>query len=145
MTPYRMVAGQILMLVGVLLYTLNHDYSIIVLVAGVVVVASSFAGSQSRIKRRVNRITSSGIIEAGVQRIRSGKMRISEAEFTGTMQKLEDILAGQSVMPEFGLDSVYLSFTKYSEAERAAAEITSRGIRNDVMQEKGSWKVRILF
>ena len=145
MTPYRMVAGLILMLVGVLLYTLNHDYSIIVLVAGVVVVASSFAGSQSRIKRRVNRITSSGIIDAGVQRIRSGKMRISEAEFTGTMQKLEDILAGQSVMPEFGLDSVYLSFTKYSEAARAAAEITSRGIRNDVMQEKGSWKVRILF
>lgn len=145
MTPYRMIAGLILLLVGVLLYTLNHDYSLIVLIVGAVVVASSFAGSQSRIRRKVNRITSSGIIEAGVQRIRSGKMRISEAEFTGTMQKLEDILAGQSVMPEFGLDSVYLSFTKYSEAERAAAEITSRGIRNDVMQEKGSWKVRILF
>jgi hypothetical protein len=145
MTPYRMVAGLILLLVGALLYTLNHDYSFIVLVAGIAIVASSFAGSQSRIRRRVNRITSSGIIEAGIQRIKSGKMRIGEAEFSGVMQKLEDILANQSVMPEFGLDSVYLSFAKYSDAENASAEITSRGIRNDVMQEKGSWKVRILF
>ena len=145
MTPFRMIAGLIIIIVGAILFGLNHTYSLITLIVGVVVVASSFAGSQGHIKRRVSRITSEGIVEAGLQRIKAGKMRISEDTFREAMGKIMDIIANQSVMPEFGLDSVYLSYAKSSEAESVSSIISSRGIRNDVIQEKGSWKVRLIL
>lgn len=146
MTPFRFIAGLILILVGAILYHfVNLTYSVVVLVIGVAVVGSSFAGSQGRIRKRVNRITTEGIKEAGLARVRSGKLRVSEEDFNRVMNSISDILATQSVMPEFGLDSIYLNFTKSSEAEKTSEELTRRGLKNDVMQEKSSWKVMVSF
>ncbi|MCL4340473.1 MAG: hypothetical protein M1431_00030 [Candidatus Thermoplasmatota archaeon] len=146
MTPFRLIAGLILLLVGAILYSYsNIEYSLIVLIVGIAVVGSSFAGSTGRIRKRVNRITSDGIKEAGLSRVKAGKLRVSEETFNSVMNSISDVLANQAVMPEFGLDSIYLNFAKMADAEKTSDELTRRGLKNDVMQEKSSWKVRILF
>ncbi len=93
--------------------------------------------------KSISTLTYNSIIEQGVKKIEAGNSTITKEKFLESMEKISAILSEQQFVPIVGFDSVYLQYSSEIAAGRALVEITSKGLRADVIQDKSTWNVRI--
>ena len=61
------------------------------------------------------------------------------------MEKIRDLLSEQQFVPIIGYDSVYLQYNNESAAGRALKQVTDKGLKGDIIQDKLTWSVRIFL
>ena len=148
MNPIRVLPGIFLVLIGYLLL-LRHAIFYVpvsVVIVGIVLVVYGVKPSTVTLKsRKVLKATYDGVVSLGLSRIDRGILRTDRQNFLNTVDKIKDFISTQQLMPEFGLDCIFMQFRDQTSAERAVEDIRRRGITADAMQEKDGWRVRVNF
>ncbi|WP_393971190.1 hypothetical protein OXIME_001448 [Oxyplasma meridianum] len=140
------VIGFILLIfaVFILLQKGGLIIGIIVLVGSALSFSSGF--SVYFTKNRITRIRKTaydGIVQNGILRIEKGSFHADKDTFIKRMEKIQDILADQELMPKFGLDAIYLEYTSEEKARKIAEMINSRGLKTDIIQDRMNWEIKL--
>ena len=136
--------GIILVLVS--LYAFLRDSLILGVI--VVAIAAFFVYPDARAMiagKSISALTYNSIIEQGLRKIESGNTTIKKETFLESMEKIRDLLSEQQFVPIIGYDSVYLQYNNESAAGRALKQVTDKGLKGDIIQDKLTWSVRIFL
>lgn len=93
--------------------------------------------------KSISTLTYNSIIDQGLRKIEAGNTIITKEKFMESMGKITDILSEQQFVPIVGYDSVYLQYSSEISAGTALKEITAKGLKATVIQDKATWSVRI--
>ncbi|MCL4445050.1 MAG: hypothetical protein M1464_05295 [Candidatus Thermoplasmatota archaeon] len=136
--------GIILVLVS--LYAFLRDSFILGVI--VVAIAAFFVYPDARAMiagKSISALTYNSIIEQGLRKIEGGNTTIKKETFVESMEKIRDLLSEQQFVPIIGYDSVYLQYNNESAASRALKQVTDKGLKGDIIQDKLTWSVRIFL
>ena len=136
--------GIILVLVS--LYAFLRDSFILGVI--VVAIAAFFVYPDARAMiagKSISALTYNSIIEQGLRKIEGGNTTIKKETFVESMEKIRDLLSEQQFVPIIGYDSVYLQYNNESAASRALKQLTDKGLKGDIIQDKLTWSVRIFL
>ncbi|MFG1414761.1 MAG: hypothetical protein AAE986_01190 [Thermoplasmataceae archaeon] len=136
--------GIILVLVS--LYAFLRDSFILGVI--VVAIAAFFVYPDARAMiagKSISALTYNSIIEQGLRKIEGGNTTINKETFVESMEKIRDLLSEQQFVPIIGYDSVYLQYNNESAASRALKQVTDKGLKGDIIQDKLTWSVRIFL
>ncbi len=136
--------GIILVLVS--LYAFLRDSFILGVI--VVAIAAFFVYPDARAMiagKSISALTYNSIIEQGLRKIEGGNTTIKKETFVESMEKIRDLLSEQQFVPIIGYDSVYLQYNNESAASLALKQVTDKGLKGDIIQDKLTWSVRIFL
>ena len=136
--------GIILVLVS--LYAFLRDSFILGVI--VVAIAAFFVYPDARAMiagKSISALTYNSIIEQGLRKIEGGNTTINKETFVESMEKIRGLLSEQQFVPIIGYDSVYLQYNNESAASRALKQVTDKGLKGDIIQDKLTWSVRIFL
>ncbi|MCL5804737.1 MAG: hypothetical protein M1306_05475 [Candidatus Thermoplasmatota archaeon] len=136
--------GIILVLVS--LYAFLRDSFILGVI--VVAIAAFFVYPDARAMiagKSISALTYNSIIEQGLRKIEGGNTTIKKETFVESMEKIRGLLSEQQFVPIIGYDSVYLQYNNESAASRALKQVTDKGLKGDIIQDKLTWSVRIFL
>ena len=136
--------GIILVLVS--LYAFLRDSFILGVI--VVAIAAFFVYPDARAMiagKSISALTYNRIIEQGLRKIEGGNTTIKKETFVESMEKIRGLLSEQQFVPIIGYDSVYLQYNNESAASRALKQVTDKGLKGDIIQDKLTWSVRIFL
>ena len=136
--------GIILVLVS--LYAFLRDSFILGVI--VVAIAAFFVYPDARAMiagKSISALTYNSIIEQGLRKIEGGNTTINKETFVESMEKIRGLLSEQQFVPIIGYDSVYLQYNNEPAASRALKQVTDKGLKGDIIQDKLTWSVRIFL
>ena len=140
------IFGILFLLAAIFSYI--FDQVIITIIAIIIAgyfIYQSLRTSPTRVNRKISDITYNGIMDIAKTKYNNGTFHVNLDKFSEIVSKLKDIIVNSGKMPEFGIDSIFLVYFTQSSAENAYKEITKRGVKAHIMQEKNNWYVKIEF
>ncbi|AAT42819.1 hypothetical protein [Picrophilus oshimae] len=140
------IFGVLFLLAAIFSYIFGQVIiAIIALIISGYFIYQSLRTSPARADKKIGDITYNGIMDIARTKYNNGTFHVDLENFAKTVSNIRDIIVSSGKMPEFGLDSIFLVYFTQASAENAYKEITKRGVKAQVMQEKNNWYVRIEF
>lgn len=140
-----LLVGLAFIILGLIALLLNSLLSgIIALVIGIGLASySSLIPSERQISNRVQKGMSSALLDLAQKKINNGSLHADMGKFREIVNKLEPVLPKISAMPEIGFDSVYIHFSKESEAEAMVSRLNGLNLSVSIVQNKTDWAVKV--
>ena len=133
------------LILGIIALVLNRLISgVIALVIGFAFTAYTlFIPSEKQISKTVQKGMASALIDLAQKKINNGSLHADIGKFREIIGRMEPILPKISAMPEIGYDSLYIHFSKETEAEDMIARLKEMELNVNVVQNKTDWAVKI--
>ncbi len=136
------VAFIILGIIAVLLHQAASSIIAFIIGAGLAIYAV-FIPSDRQITNKVQKGMSTALIDLAQKKINNGSLRADMGKFREIINRMEPVLPKISAMPEIGFDSLYIHFSKESEAEDMISKLRELDLSVNVVQNKTDWAVKI--
>ena len=140
-----LLVGLAFIILGIIALVLNR------LISGVIALAIGFAftaytlfiPSEKQISKTVQKGMASALIDLAQKKINNGSLHADIGKFREIIGRMEPILPKISAMPEIGYDSLYIHFSKETEAEDMIARLKEMELNVNVVQNKTDWAVKV--
>lgn len=136
------LAFIILGIIAALLYQVLSSIIAFVIGAGLAIYAA-FIPSERQISNRVQKGMSSALIDLAQKKVNNGSLRADMGKFREIISRMEPVLPKISAMPEIGFDSLYIHFSKESDAEDMLSKLRELDLTVNVVQNKTDWALKI--
>ncbi len=140
-----LLVGLAFIILGIIALVLNR------LISGAIALAIGFAftaytlfiPSEKQISKTVREGMASALIDLAQKKINNGSLHADIGKFREIIGRMEPVLPKISAMPEIGYDSLYIHFSKETEAEDMIARLKEMELNVNVVQNKTDWAVKI--
>ncbi|MCL4337655.1 MAG: hypothetical protein M1129_05035 [Candidatus Thermoplasmatota archaeon] len=140
-----LLIGLAFIILGIIALVLHNLTSgIIALIIGIAFTAYTlFIPSEKQITNKLKKGMSSALIDLAQKKINNGSLNADMGKFREIVGRMEPVLPKISAMPEIGYDSLYIHFSKESEAEDMIERLREMNLNVNVVQNKTDWAVKI--
>ena len=137
--------GMMIVLLGLyfLLFVFYALGAVVIVIGGYFVATGLRTPSHRQITGKVSQVIYASLRERGLERIKTGQLHATEQRFLSVLDKLQNLLALQSDLPEIGFDAIFFHCRTEKEANQRLVEISGLGLDCSLMQEKSDWQIKI--